>query len=115
MANGSASPTTDCIASVVSLGVHVIGRKRQVDCDGQKAGSKDALIGPLGGPSSYRPLSGRYLIQSISHLWPAAVPGPSIRDCKVELGRIDRCVLRYFCSQEYLRVECVSESLCQLL
>ena len=62
MANGSASPTTDCIASVVSLGVHVIGRKRQVDCDGQKAGSKDALIGPLGGPSSYRPLSGRYLI-----------------------------------------------------
>ncbi len=64
MANGSASPTTDCIASVVSLGVHVIGRKRQVDCDGQKAGSKDALIGPLGGPSSYRPLSGRYLIEN---------------------------------------------------
>ena len=32
-----------------------------MDCDGQKAGSKDALIGPLGGPSSYRPLSGRYL------------------------------------------------------
>ena len=65
MANGSASPTTDCIASVVSLGVHVIGRKRQVDCDGQKAGSKDALIGPLGGPSSYRPLSGRYLINRV--------------------------------------------------
>ena len=62
MANDSASPTTDCIASVVSLGVHVIGRKRQVDCDGQKAGRKDALIGPLGGPSSYRPLSGRYLM-----------------------------------------------------
>ena len=62
MAKDSASPTTDCIASVVSLGVHVIGRKRQVDCDGQKAGRKDALIGPLGGPSSYRPLSGRYLI-----------------------------------------------------
>ena len=64
MANDSASPTTDCIASVVSLGVHVIGRKRQVDCDGQKAGRKDALIGPLGGPSSYRPLSGRYLIRT---------------------------------------------------
>ena len=65
MANDSASPTTDCIASVVSLGVHVIGRKRQVDCDGQKAGRKDALIGPLGGPSSYRPLSGRYLIDPL--------------------------------------------------
>ena len=79
MANGSASPTTDCIASVVSLGVHVIGRKRQVDCDGQKAGSKDALIGPLGGPSSYRPLSGRYLISEqggLNERLPEPIPHP---------------------------------------